>query len=228
MKKPLLQKVFEGKKVPREAPPPSKWGRGRSGVTFTTRKVGFRNRHGKKLYRLGFFVQESGRPTFSSHLWTLEELNAQKVEWLPECPVGVEIEVGNDQVDVPRDALLDDEVMEVDEEPAGLTPEQEKTLVTAMAASFVGNVAKKVVKEVAIKTGMEPFVPVIEAAIDIVTAFSARYPWKIGDKLQHTGGKIYRILAIVDADTVRVQQVLESGAATPARNMKATALRLPS
>lgn len=112
MARDLLLKKFEGK-PPREAPPPSRWGRGRSGALFTVRKVGFRNKEGKKLYRLGFFETPDGKPLFSSHLWTLDKLNEQQVTWLQVCPVEQEVEVQLAEEKAPAGAEIDTD----DDEP---------------------------------------------------------------------------------------------------------------
>lgn len=106
MKDPLLKK-FSGPKVPREAPPPSKWGKAKSGSTFVVRKVGFRNVRGKKLYRLGHHMGPGRPPLFSQHLWTLDELIAAGVEWLSESPFTGVNEEPMDKVEPPAGAVDD-------------------------------------------------------------------------------------------------------------------------
>ena len=109
--------VFEGK-PPREAPPPSKWGRSKLGHDFVVRKVGYRNVRGQKLYKLGFLntlTEEPGRALYSSQTWTLEQLNAQGVQWLDRCPVATLIEEPD------RDPIPDGMARDDDDEPEAQT-----------------------------------------------------------------------------------------------------------
>lgn len=115
MKTQLIQK-FEGK-PPREAPPPSRWGKSRTGTAkFVVRKVGFRNKHGAKLYRLGYLMAEGRPPLFSQQLWTLAQLNASGVVWLKEPPFAgiTEEPTDTDDLIVPKDAIPD---QDEEEEP---------------------------------------------------------------------------------------------------------------
>ena len=66
-----------------ETPPPSRWGRSKSGTVYfylvhTTK----RDEHGRKLYRCKF------QPGVVGRHWTLQELEEAGVRWLKRKPNG--------------------------------------------------------------------------------------------------------------------------------------------
>lgn len=197
-KRSLTIEKFSGDKVPREAPPPSKWGQSKTGAArFVVCKVGFRNKHGKKLYRLGYFVGNEHPPLFSQHMWTLDELNSSGVEWLSESPFAPGApEQLPDDTPVPEDAVVDDGPEEEPKpEPIPLKP----------------------------STGLGPGNHKLP---DLPTTFEGRYGFKVGDVAYHvSSGKPYRILGTVDMDTARVEEVAEDGVKRPARNMSGAKLQ---
>ena len=70
-------------RAPREAPPPSRWGRSRpSGTYFEVTGGRKRNAAGRKLYRLRYFDPEIR----GTQEWTLEELLASCPRWLQNKP----------------------------------------------------------------------------------------------------------------------------------------------
>jgi len=207
----LIEK-FAGKKVPREAPPPSRWGQSKSGTArFVVRKVGFRNKHGQKLYRLGFWTSHERGPLFSQQLWTLAELTKAGVVWLNESPFGAISDELTVDTEMPKDAFIDHDVDEPKlgkigpDEPPAEPPKRRHP-------------------------PMPPDRPLPEPVVEPKKpgTFEANYPWKVGDVCKHTGGNLYRILAIVDENTCRVEQVLADGKKTPARNMSASKLSRPA
>lgn len=105
-----LQKWDKRKgKVPREAPPPSKWGKSKNGSSkFVVRKLRHRNYRGQKLYRLGY-ANHGSKPLFGSQIWTLEELEAAGVVWLKASPF-TDPEAENTEMDivVPEGGIADD------------------------------------------------------------------------------------------------------------------------
>lgn len=206
MARDLLFKKFDGK-PPREAPPPSKWGMSRTGTCrFTVRKVGFRNKRGEKLYRLGFHVSDDRGPLFSQQLWTLAELNAQGVVWLDKSPFAAELpEQPTDTVDVPKDAMPDDEA----EEPEAVPVEE---------------VRRRHPPEMMLPDA--PPAPKQPAPPAPPETFEGNYGMQTGQVCYHVdSGKPYRILGIVDANTARVEEVAEDGVKRPARNMRGVKLQ---
>lgn len=198
MARDLTFQKFRGDKVPREAPPPSRWGVSKTGAAkFVVRKVGFRNKHGKKLYRLGYFLGEGKPPLFSQQLWTLDQLNSSGVVWLQESPFTGVNENPTDKIETPEGAELDTDADE-QEEP---TP----AAIELKPSSDLGPGNHKV----------EP----------LPTTFEERYGFGVGDIRYHTdSGKPYRILGIVDMDTARVEEVAEDGVKRPGRNMRGVKL----
>ncbi len=206
---------FQGSKVPREAPPPSRWGRSKTGTAFTWRKVGFRDSRGRKLYRLGYFMAPGSPPLWSSGmLWTLDGLTNAGVEWLDASPFDVEVITPTDQIEMPKDAVIDsddgDDQLEA-------------------TAAIVEDEVKAAAKPLPDETFRESVEAVLEEHKEVFgkLAFSERYGIKVGDVCAHASGKLYRVLEIVNQDTARVEQVLESGVKTPARNMSGTKLKKP-
>ena len=65
----------------REPPPPSRWGRSKSGTYFYVIHTTTRDPKGRKHYRLLF---PGGAK--SGFLWTLERLNEAGVRWLKRKP----------------------------------------------------------------------------------------------------------------------------------------------
>ena len=69
---------------PREAPPPSRYGRSKNGTYFYVVHSNRRNSKGLKLYhmvyRIGVHAVKSSQP------WTLQELLAQNPKWLKRKP----------------------------------------------------------------------------------------------------------------------------------------------
>ncbi len=64
---------------PREAPPPSRWGKSKNGVYFYLVHTTKRDEKGRKLYRCRYQEGVVGRH------WTLEELE-EWVHWLKRKP----------------------------------------------------------------------------------------------------------------------------------------------
>lgn len=211
MKTTLVRK-FEGK-PPREAPPPSRWGRGRGGSLFVVRKVGFRNLRGQKLYRLGFHVGDHRGPLFSQELWTLDKLTEQGVVWLDKSPWPDSISDEAPQGDVEPSALI---VADEEPEPEAIKP------LPPMKADIAKDVAK-VKQEVARALSLPAELLKDEPA---EPAFVRRHGFKVGQVAFHSeSGKPYRILGVIDADTARVEEVAEDGVKRPGRNMRATKLQ---
>lgn len=69
-------------RAPREAPPPSIWGKTRSGSYFRVVKLSKRNARGEKLYRL-WWIEHKVKGTKE---WTLAELVECGVRWLKRRP----------------------------------------------------------------------------------------------------------------------------------------------
>jgi len=69
-------------RAPREAPPPSKWGRTASGSPFRVVLLSKRDPRGRKLYRL-LWLEHNVKGTKE---WTLDELLDSKVRWLKRRP----------------------------------------------------------------------------------------------------------------------------------------------
>ncbi len=66
---------------PREAPPPSRWGRsGKAGIYFYLVHTTQRSHRGEKLYRCRYQEGVVGRH------WTLQELEDAGVHWLKRKP----------------------------------------------------------------------------------------------------------------------------------------------
>jgi len=74
------------KRAPREAPPPTKWGKSRGGVYFEIRGGRKRNAKGEKLYRLFYYAQKGYCEVRGNQLWTLAELKADGITWLAGKP----------------------------------------------------------------------------------------------------------------------------------------------
>lgn len=207
---------FTGK-VQREAPPPSRWGRSKTGTLFTWRKIGYRDNKGRKLYRLGYYMALGRPPLYSSgHLWTLEELARAGVEWLPEAPpiaLGVVESAPDDSIEIPKGAVIDE-----DDEPDQL--EAKATMIDEEVKAAEATIQKRGT------TQTDP-IAVTKALGGAAGVFFERYGIKPGDIAAHVGGKQYRVLSIIDQDTARVEQVLESGAKTPGRNMRGAQFRRP-
>ncbi len=187
---------FEGSKVPREAPPPSKWGLSKSGSTrFVLRKVGYRNKHGAKLYRLGYFMGDGRPPLFSQQLWTLKQLVDSGVRWLKESPFTGVNEEPTDDVVLPKGVEPDEEDDTEDvEEPA------------PQVLPFT----------------KEPPPQVLPAT------FEERFGFGVGAICQHSSGKLYRVIGIVDPNTARVEQFIDGDPKKlPARNMAGDKLSPP-
>ena len=183
-----IKSRFDGK-PPREAPPPSRWGRNKSGsARFVVRKVGFRDIKGRKLYRLGFLTSQGRPPLFSQELWTLERLQAAGVIWLDRSPFDAGVDdKPTDRVEVPEGAVMDDDDDDQDEAPPG------------------------------------PATPAAEPAVP--DTFEARYGFGVGDTRLHVdSGKPYRVLGIIDPDTVRVEEVVADGVKRPSRAMRGAKL----
>jgi len=69
-------------RAPREAPPPSVWGKSVTGIYFRVVLQKQRDRHGRKLYRL-YFLDAGVK---GNYLWTLAELEDAHVHWLKRRP----------------------------------------------------------------------------------------------------------------------------------------------
>ncbi len=65
---------------PREAPPPSRWGKSKNGTYFYLVHTKDRTDKGEKLYRCRYATRVTGRH------WTLAELNDNGVRWLKRRP----------------------------------------------------------------------------------------------------------------------------------------------
>jgi len=80
------EKRFDGKRAPREAPPPSRFGRSKSGSPFVLRRLSYRNATGAKLYRLGYLISPELPPLYGNQTWTLAQLEAAGVIWIDYNP----------------------------------------------------------------------------------------------------------------------------------------------
>lgn len=201
--KKTLVPVFEGTKVPREAPPPSKWGRSRTGTAlFVVRKVGYRNHRGQKLYRLGYKVSDERGPLFSQQLWTLDELTKSGVVWLKESPFTTDTDaVELDRMEMPKDVVED-----VDEPEQVVEPPKRRHSPELMQAPTPAPAAKPAPQQ--------------------PQTLEGRYGLKVGQTAYHIeSGKPYLITGVVDMDTARVEEVATDGVKRPSRNMRATKLQ---
>lgn len=65
----------------RESPPPSRWGKTKSGIYFYLVHTGERTLRGERIYRLKF-----PEGVTSTAPWTLRRLNAHSIRWLKHKP----------------------------------------------------------------------------------------------------------------------------------------------
>ena len=156
----FVQPRFVGR-PPREAPPPSRYGQSRSGnATFTWRKAPWRNIAGEKLYRLGFYGTDDGRPQFSTQLWTLRELAANGVVWLDGPPAGAL--VGGDIVPVTQDEAPEGAVLDTEDDDGVVAEHAREMAKVAKEATVKGQILKHK------KSGHEYVV------LDVIDAYSVR------------------------------------------------------